>query len=101
MIVCNMQPCKNPITRLMDHHFFGKSLMCGKCARWHINWVIEEHCINPFVYYPPRFEEQKIWIQENIMKVNNINEVKIKQKEYIVYYELTTKDKKILKEMVV
>jgi len=101
LIVCNMQPCKYPVTRLMDHHFFGKSLMCGKCARWHINWVIEEHGINPFVYYPPRFQEEEEWIQENIIESDNINKVTIKDKEYIRFYQLTKKEQLFLMGMVV
>ena len=101
MIVCNMQPCKYPITTLMDHHFFGKSLMCGRCSRWHINWVIKDDCINPFDYFPSRFEEERIWIQENIIETDQINDVKIKGKQYICFYRLTNKDKKLLKEMVI
>jgi hypothetical protein len=101
LIVCNMQPCKNPVNRIMDHYFFGKSLMCGKCARLHINWVIEEHCINPWNYFPPRFEEETKWIYQNIIETDNIKNVKIQGKEYIRFYQLTSKEKRLLRELVV
>lgn len=101
MILCSSRHCTRKPTRLVDNYCVGLSIVCGICAKSTINYYDRVYLNLPFLAYP---EVHKDFWTNQIYEVKNPKEVQIKDREqgpYFVYYKLTSKDKKILKEMVV
>jgi len=99
VILCSSRLCIRKATQLVDNYCIGVSLKCGYCLNSTINYYDGQYGISR-LSYPELY--QQFWT-EQIIEVKSIEMVEIKDRElgpYVQYYKLTSKEKRILEELI-